>query len=795
MRMWLRLVAVSFLVWACDDDPPAGEDTGGVDVMIDSTGEDTAVADSGQDSQGEDTAVPTDTATPDTAPPDTSPPAVCGNELLETGEECDDGNTASDDGCSSDCALEAGYACPEVGALCEECGNGNLDTRVEECDDGGIAPDDGCSETCTLEEGWSCPQPNAPCELCGDGVVDGGETCDDGNRDGGDGCAADCKTIEAGHVCPTEGAECVAERCGDGEVAGAEGCDDGARLSGDGCSFLCQLEPGWVCDTPGQACREAVCGDGVVEGLETCDDANDVASDGCDACVLQDGFKCDASGCVSITCGDGAVEGLETCDDSNSEPADGCDGCRIQPGFKCPPAGGACEAITCGDGLVEGLETCDDNRNDDGDGCSASCAEEPLYACEGEPSVCKLVIEFVSIARFAAPTPQTQSVHYDPVTRSFVVYGFSSGDGVEFCLDGTVVGSRPRYVGGRLDGATYDPFTDRFLFVQQDNVLTEVDRSGTIVRQETLTGVDFAGGIAVGDNGRLYLSGQRDHKMHIFERFGTAPIAQVDSGTGQTWFDQMISIPGLGLVGAHFRPNDSSEYHVTLWDLDGQRQGRSTIPGLLFRNGSGDFTNSTNSNSDGAEAAVDGGAFLVCSEYDGVCELFARTCETDAECAARVPQTACKLDEAIPYCFAPAAARDDRYSVPSATDANLDVGRNDVSSEAACNATTPSLTGVSTGDQGGTIAIASDGLTVDYRAADGFCDDVETFTYDTDLGGQPGTATVEVFVECRCGDGYIRSNEECDDANTEPNDGCTPTCQVQSGWTCTGEPSVCTPIN
>jgi len=33
--------------------------------------------------------------------------AVCGNGVIETGEECDDGNTVSGDGCSSTCTIEA----------------------------------------------------------------------------------------------------------------------------------------------------------------------------------------------------------------------------------------------------------------------------------------------------------------------------------------------------------------------------------------------------------------------------------------------------------------------------------------------------------------------------------------------------------------------------------------------------------------------------------------------------------------------------------------------------------------
>ena len=42
-----------------------------------------------------------------------------------------------------------------------------------------------------------------------------------------------------------------------------------------------------------------------------------------------------------------------------------------------------------------------------------------------------------------------------------------------------------------------------------------------------------------------------------------------------------------------------------------------------------------------------------------------------------------------------------------------------------------------------------------------------------------------------CGDGVIASTEACDDAGNANGDGCSATCAVEPGFTCTGEPSVC----
>ncbi len=43
-----------------------------------------------------------------------------------------------------------------------------------------------------------------------------------------------------------------------------------------------------------------------------------------------------------------------------------------------------------------------------------------------------------------------------------------------------------------------------------------------------------------------------------------------------------------------------------------------------------------------------------------------------------------------------------------------------------------------------------------------------------------------------CGDGIIDAGETCDDGDMQDGDGCSSVCQVESGWTCDGEPSVCT---
>lgn len=102
---------------------------------------------------------------------------VCGNGVVEEGEECDDGNSNDNDACHSDCKL-----CPPLPGAC---GNGVVDPG-EECDDGNNVDGDSCSSLCKKP----LPPPGA---VCGNGVKEAGEECDDGNHVDGDGCSSTCK--------------------------------------------------------------------------------------------------------------------------------------------------------------------------------------------------------------------------------------------------------------------------------------------------------------------------------------------------------------------------------------------------------------------------------------------------------------------------------------------------------------------------------------------------------------------------------------------------------------------------
>ncbi len=284
---------------------------------------------------------------------------LCGNGVLDSGEDCDDGNLVDTDRCT---ALCQGAVCGD-GILRSDLSAGQQ--GFEACDDGNTVDEDGCTNGCTLP-------------ACGDGVVQAGEACDDGNQVDDDACSNACRSancgdgvVQEGEACDdgnrieTDGClnECIEARCGDGVVrsdlnvdqVGYEACDDGNDMDADDCS---------------NSCRRPGCGDGIVQPGEGCDDGNLVSTDDCTAA------------CEPARCGDGIIrQGVEVCDDGNTVDVDACRGdCMAE--------------ARCGDGVVRrdldrgeaGYEACDG-----GEGCSQNCQPLPTDLFAGDDFTCAIV--------------------------------------------------------------------------------------------------------------------------------------------------------------------------------------------------------------------------------------------------------------------------------------------------------------------------------------------------------------------------------------------------------------------
>lgn len=160
----------------------------------------------------------------------------CGDGKRQSTETCDDGNTASGDGCSADCRLETGWRCNGNPSTCSPlCGDG-IRMGSEGCDDGNTQNNDGCSLLCRVEFGWTCTGTPSLCARSS---------------------SSPPSSSSSSSISSSESSSFVAPQpCGDGVRNLGEECDDRNTVSGDGCSATCFTETGWICaGTPSQCLR------------------------------------------------------------------------------------------------------------------------------------------------------------------------------------------------------------------------------------------------------------------------------------------------------------------------------------------------------------------------------------------------------------------------------------------------------------------------------------------------------------------------------------------------------------
>ncbi len=775
----------------------------------------------------------------------------CGDGVLNANEACDDGNdlgsgvpgpAEATDGCSANCqVIDANYSCPIPNIECNNCGNGIYE-GIEQCDDGNATAGDGCT-ACKVDPGWNCEEgATPPCTAgaCGDGFVAGTEECDDGDLFSGDGCSASCK-LEPGYECPAQGGQCVAVVCGDGIVSGSELCDPAPPASDPSCPD----------------CGD--CGDGIVSGTEECDDAGSVVNgkcnittatsctidsncpngefcvlDGCNAtCHWNTGFSCTGTApnydCDTTTCGDGILGNLEECDDD----------CATAPNTNCDSAdnGDGCSQ-TC---TVESFFKCTDTI--------------------GELSVCEQSLQFVAVRVFNVSFIQPESMVYDPNTRSFLGFKSSASQpDIELCLDGTEIihpdsssqgiyppnceggdqscgvgvcigganagadctlatevadcasdncgvgpnTARVRLLDQNFIGATYDPVTGNWLVLQasvSSGTLWRVDDpknlDPTPISYST-TALGNANGIAIGDDGRLYVIYNSSEQISAFERCGN-PGTNCTAGelaigfdftpaentwnvsvdTGGEKADDLFNLAGYGLIGTLF---DST---VEFWNYDSTGatapEASSTLPGTLFLDTMADGSPLPDFNGylGAGETSTDGSGFIMCaSNPSEPCFLFAQVCNDNSDC---LNGAECVDGGTVSFCSAEAKARDD-YGSANTAPIIVPVLDNDTLSTGICadqavqvESVTPTLLGgtvtITTGDSCGQYSSC-----VTYTPPPGVCNVIDQFDYTALLGGgDSDTATVFITITCDCGDGNIDPGEECEPPNTAS---CNSNCQA-----------------
>jgi cysteine-rich repeat protein len=122
--------------------------------------------DGGDGEDGGDSSVPNDVSSQD-----------CGNGILESGEDCDDGNRNADDGCSAACSVEAGWSCSGSPSVCiEGCGENDSVCVYGSLCCSGLCVAGTCQASCVAQEGEACSDDSVHSYQT-DGVCDAAGAC------------------------------------------------------------------------------------------------------------------------------------------------------------------------------------------------------------------------------------------------------------------------------------------------------------------------------------------------------------------------------------------------------------------------------------------------------------------------------------------------------------------------------------------------------------------------------------------------------------------------------------------
>jgi cysteine-rich repeat protein len=676
--------------------------------------------------------------------------------------------------------VDARVCTGETLEVCTMNTEGCLVLERTECDDaagGECADPSGSMPMCVL--------PVDPCAGLTDACTTAGTSCD----------------TDSLVTCAPNAFGCLVETTVDCTTATAGMCDDSGTVAvcttTDVCPTACTA--GAACNGP----NLVTCAPDAFGCLvETTSDCTAAAFGFCDAAATVATCSTAATDpCMGVTeCGTAPAR---TCtDDTLTVCAANAFGCFVAAPTDCTLAGNICDPTEpascvppseCGDGVIEGSETCDDMNTTAGDGCSDVCVLEAGWVCEGSPTVCVATCAPLAATRTLNCASATVSGNTTDGTTAISdyacqTYAYPSNEQVWAFTNEMATDVDVRIVATR--GAST---RDADLYVLEADSTVSCGEAACADSSTGTSGtetVDFSA--AAGEN--FFVA------YDIFD----LPVATTDYTLTVTCTPRVC---GDGTRAASEACDDgdtdngdgcSSTCTIEpLFTCTGTMPSvcTGTCPNGTVQTAAGETCDDNNSTpGDGCSATCTTETGYVCSGAPSVCTMPAAP---NAFCAGAVAVTAnatftgldatmggprsasgtlCSgTSSALGYFYAVTAAPGQRVVVTETgtIDSVLNVMAD--CSATVCLAGTDTPENLTINNVTGTTPITRI---------------VGVHRYSSSFSGTMGLTFAYTTVVC--GDGAVISGSEaCDDGNTAAGDGCSPTCTVETGYTCSGGPSNC----
>ena len=738
--------------------------------------------------------------------------SVCGNGMMDAGEECDDKNVTSGDGCSATCKIETGYACKNAP---------NINTGS---DGAGGVQSVGKSD---LVWSWSTTKgaSGQPAIVAGNCAVGAWVTAPAGarwiNRYG-------CGTTTPGNVdtfytatfsipnATSAGLTVLSatvwadNSITDVLVNGKSTGFTGSGFNGAGLSFGswpsslykagvntmtvvvhnaaggAQNPDGLLVSVPnafgvGSVC-ELQCGDSAVETGETCDDGNHKDGDGCSGkCQVETGYLCvgGPSKCT-LACGNGKLDSGETCDDGNTKQGDGCGAtCLVETGYGCTGTPSTCAKL-CGNGKLDSGETCDDGNAKQGDGCSATCTVETGYGCAGAPSVCAKLCGNGKLDSGETCDDGNANKGDGCSGKCLVEPGYGCAGTPSTCAklcgngmmdDGEECDDKNTKSGDGCSAACQ--IETGYACKNAPNLNTGSDNTGGVQAAGKLDLVWSWSATLNGSSQAATVAGNCAVGSWVTAPTGSRWINRYGCGTTtpenvDTYYTATFSIPNATSAGL-------TVLSATVW-------ADNSITDVLVNGKSTGFTGS----------GFNGAGLSFGSWPSSLYKAGVNTMTVVVHNAAGKETNPDGLLVSVPNAFGVGSVCELQCG-DGAVEAGETCDDGNLKDGDGCNNKCQIETGYLCVGGPSTCTFACGNGKLDSGEA---CDDgnakqgdgcSDTCVVETGYGcaGMPSTCTPT------CGNGALENGEACDDGNATPGDGCSETCTVETGYGCAGTPSMC----